>query len=396
MINIYSRIKGGWKTVGAPGIGVFNGPGSLWSAGPVSKEQAMKLSAYYACIRLVAECCGAMSFQLVDERNRPAKEHDIYGLMRYDPNDYMTGDQLVAAMAANREVHGNGLAHIRRVGNRVVTLDFYETEKWDISSDKQGRPKFKLDGEDIPYSDVLHWPGFGPNGYWGIPSLLVGADTLAMQVESNNSAATTFRNALRAGGFFKLPEKRTMSQEQLDEFKANIAKFSQPDNINKWVPLPAGIEPVQNVGLRLDPVSAELLQSRYFGIEEICRFIGVPPPVIGHTDKASSWASSIENLNDFLVKYKFLPMITRFEREIAKKMLGPKDRNRLKPVFNMDSLQRGDIEKRFKSYEIGRKTGMYSPNSILAIERMPLRDDPGGDDYSYNQQQTETEAKSDE
>jgi HK97 family phage portal protein len=137
---------------------------------------------------------------------------------------------------------------------------------------------------------------------------------------------------------------------------------------------------VANTGYRIDPVTAELLQSRYFGIEEICRFKGVPPPLIGHTDKASSWASSLAELNQFLVTYTMLPQAVRLENEIARKLLGRNERNRLRPQYNMDSLLRGDIIKRFETYDIAIDRGIYNPNEARAKEKMPAR--AGGDVYN--------------
>jgi phage portal protein BeeE len=108
--------------------------------------------------------------------------------------------------------------------------------------------------------------------------------------------------------------------------------------------------------------------------------MGVPPPLIGHTDKASSWASSLSELNQFLVDYTLLPKAIRFENVIAQKLLGRVDRNRLRPKLNMDSLLRGDITTRFNMYEIGRQQGILSADDCRDRERLPRI--PGGDDYT--------------
>lgn len=380
--NIYARIKGGWKTVGAAGVGAFDygGPWVPTEVGPIS---AIKLSAYFACIRLLSESMGSMTFQLYDNANRVVEQHDLYGLMRSAPNQFQTGDAFVSAMCANKIMFGNSMAKIERYsdGGTPYMLDFYNTELWEVESDRQGRPSFSLNGKKVSNDNVLHWPGFGMSGYWGIPTLLAAGHTMAMQVESNDAAAQTFANGLRVGGFFTLPENRqAFNDAQLAKFNGELEKMSKPQNTSKWLPLLPGMGVIQNTQLRIDPVTAELLQSRYFGIEEICRYMGVPPPLIGHTDKASSWASSIENLNQFLVDYTLLPMAIRFENVIAQKLLGRVDRNRLRPKFNMDSLLRGDIETRFKTYEIGRKQGIYSVNDVRDKERMPRVE--GGDDHT--------------
>ena len=383
--NWYARIKGGWKTVGAAGVGAFD-YGQDWIPTEVGPISAMKLSAYFACVRLLSETMGSMTFQIYDNQNNVIDDHDLYALMRYMPNQHQTGDALVSAMTGNKAVFGNSMAHIKRHGStgKPYELDFYTTDLWGIDADEQGRPKFSLNGEKVPKEDVLHWAGFGLSGYWGLPTLVAGGEAMSMQIESNRSAARTFASGLRAGGFFKLPENRqAFNDVQLAKFNSELKKFSEPQNTSRWLPLLPGMEPVANIAYRIDPVTAELLQSRYFGIEEICRFMGVPPPLIGHTDKASSWASSIENLNQFLVTYTMLPQAIRFENQIGLKLLGRNERSRLRPKFNMDALLRGDIEKRFKTYEIGLENDIYSVNEVRDKENMPRRE--GGDGYNGSQ-----------
>ena len=379
--NWYSRIKGGWKTVGASGVAAFDygGPWVPTEIGPIS---ALKLSAYFACIRLLSETMGSLTFQLYDNANNIVKEHDLYGLLRYGTNQYQAGDAFVSSMCANRIMFGNSMANIQRFSNGTVFgLDFYATDLWGVEMDKQGRPSFSMDGERVKNEDVLHWAGFGMGGYWGLPLILVGGEAMSLQAESNRSAAQTFSNGLRTGGFFTVPEnKQAFTDTQLAKWKGELAKFSLPENMSKWLTLLPGMGAIPNINYRIDPVTAELLQSRYFGIEEICRFMGVPPPLIGHTDKASSWASSIENLNQFLVDYTLLPMAIRLENTIAMKLLGRNERNRLRPKFNMDSLLRGDIETRFKTYETGWDVGAYNANEIRAKENLPARE--GGDVYN--------------
>lgn len=378
--NLYARIKGGWRTVGAPGSQFFGMSDRRdFETTVIGSSQAMRISAFQGCVRLLSETMGSMDFELLDASNNLVTQHDLYGLMQ-NPNTYQTGDSFIAAMASNKTVYGNGMAHIKRLAGKPYSLDFYETEMWGVSADVQGRPTFKINGEDVPYEDVLHWPGMSLGGYWGVPTLALASMTLAMQTASNDAAAQTFANGLRAGGFFTIPENRqAFTDLQLEKFKEELAKMALPSNTAKWMPLLPGMTAISNTGYRIDPVTAELLQSRYFGIEEICRFMGVPPPLIGHTDKASSWASSLDGLNQFLVGYTLLPQAVRLENEIRRKLLGRNHGIQLKPRFNMDSLLRGDILKRYQTYEIGVPAGVLSPNDARYAEGLPKR--PGGDQF---------------
>lgn len=373
--NIYARIKGGWRTVGAPGSHFF-GMSQDWAPTVVGSSDAMRLSAYFGCMRLLSETMGSMAFKLYDQDNKLVVGHDLYDLMA-QPNQWQTGDAFIAAMTMNKNAFGNGLAHIVRLAGKPVMLDFYQTEMWNVSADTQGRPLFRINGELVPYSDVLHWPGMSVAGYWGIPTLAAAGEVLAMQMESNRSSARVFANGLRAGGFFEMPpERQAFTDAQLDKFREELTKMALPQNTAKWLPLLPGMKATANQGFRIDPVSAELLQSRYFGIEEICRFMGVPPPLIGHTDKASSWASSLDGLNQFLVTYTLLPQAVRLENEIRRKLLGRNHGIQLRPVFNMDSLLRGDIKTRFASYETGIGSGFMNADEARGYENMPVI--PGG------------------
>jgi HK97 family phage portal protein len=115
-----------------------------------------------------------------------------------------------------------------------------------------------------------------------------------------------------------------------------------------------------------------LLESRYFGIEEICRLYGVPPPLIGHTSKASSWASSIENLNLFFQMYSMQPTVIRAEARISKKLLTPYDiAAGVQPKFAMQGLLRGDLKSRTLFYASGLQNGYLSQNDVLDFEDRP-------------------------
>ncbi len=375
----YARIKGGWKTVsgGPPG---FMAAGEDWTPDQVGPYNAMKLSAYFACQRLLSETMGAMEFELFDSDNNLIQQHDLYGLMD-QPNPYQTGDAFIGAMATNKNTFGNSMALINRLAGKPYSLDFYATDMWAVTADNQGRPAtFSINGEVVPYDNVLHWPGMSLNGYWGLPPLVAAGEVLATQTQSNRSAAQVFKSGLRAGGFFEMPDnKQAFDDPQLEKFNENLKAAARPENTARWMPLLPGMKAVANQSFRIDPVTAELLQSRYFGIEEICRFLGVPPPLIGHTDKASSWASSLDGLNQFLVTYTLLPQAVRLEREIRRKLLGRNHGIQLRPRFNMDSLLRGDIKTRYATYETGIGVGMLSPNDARSAENLPPR--AGGNAY---------------
>lgn len=69
----------------------------------------------------------------------------------------------------------------------------------------------------------------------------------------------------------------------------------------------------QNV--TMNPEAAQLLESRSFSIEEICRWFRVPPFMVGHTTKQSSWASSLEGMNMLFLTHTLRPLWSILSRK---------------------------------------------------------------------------------
>lgn len=140
--------------------------------------------------------------------------------------------------------------------------------------------------------------------------------------------------------------------------------------------LEAGMKVSGASSIRINPVDAQLLESRYFGIEEICRAFGVPPQLIGHTSKASSWASSLEQTNQGFLTYALNPQLVRYEQTIARKLLLPQDKYKYRPKFSVDGLLRSDVAKRGDFYVKMTQNGLMTRNEARELEDLPASTDP--------------------
>ncbi|KAB7710716.1 phage portal protein, partial [Plesiomonas shigelloides] len=72
----------------------------------------------------------------------------------------------------------------------------------------------------------------------------------------------------------------------------------------------------------MNPEAAQLLESRAFSIEEICRWFRVPPFMVGHMTKQNSWAASVEGMNLLFLTNTLRPLLVNIEQEIARCLLG--------------------------------------------------------------------------
>ena len=161
--------------------------------------------------------------------------------------------------------------------------------------------------------------------------------------------------------------------------RKGLSSFSLPENAGKYMILEAGMKVASASNIRINPVDAQLLESRYFGIEEICRAFGVPPQLIGHTNKASSWASSLEQTNQGFLTYSLNPQLVRYEQTIARKLLLPQDKYKYRPKFSVDGLLRANNTARADFYVKMTQNGLYTRNEVRELEDMPKADDPTAD-----------------
>ena len=369
-------LRGGWRTYG-PNSG--DGPGAFDSGDnnpfeSVTADAAMKLSAVWACMNLRAEVIGAMPLHLRDGNKKILTDHPLYRVLHTSPNADMTAPEYWSLATAQTDMHGNHVSIIERgQQKKVVALTPVAPGEASFEYNKAGtRKRWKIGQDDFSDDDILHLRGFSMNAGWGAPRLDIGRQILRAQLTANDSAMRAFKQGLKVGGFFLNEGVRDLTTPELTAFQARLNEFGRAENAGKWMTLLKGMKPLAGTEFAVKPADAQLLESRYFGIEEICRLFNIPPPLIGHTSKASSWASSIENLNMHFVVYSVQPTLVRDEASIAKKLLTPADiAAGIQPKFAMQGLLRGDTKTRQLFYASGLQNGYLSQNDVLDLEDRP-------------------------
>lgn len=383
---VAEELRGGWRTVGAPGgPGAFNsgdyGTDSLYPF--VGVRSSLALSGVYACTSLRAETLATMPLHIRDKKKNIAVNHDLYYLLHDSPNYDQTNVEYTSADILKTDMLGNAYSLIERGRDRRVKalIPIPIDTGVAIKISKKGRVSYEINGEDYASEQVLHQKGFSLDGYTGLSRLDIGRRVLGAQVTADDTAMRTFKNQLKIGGFFKVPtDKQPLDDTAFNQFQNRMRAYNEPSNQSKWMPLPPGWEPMNGSSFRISMADAEVLQSRYFGIEEICRLFNVPPPLIGHTDKASSWASSVEALNMHFLMYSLAPTMIRREKRYWMQLLTPEDRAKYFPRYSAEGLLRVDTKSRYMFYASALQNGWLSRNEVRDMEdRISIG--PVGDEF---------------
>ena len=366
-------VLGGWQSLSKPGgvsIRDWGTDSSSDAYQSVTLEQAIKLSAVMACASLRAETIASMPLHIRDRDKNVSVDHDLYYLLHDSPNYAQTTVEYTSADIMRVDMLGNSYSYIHRRRDKSVKALEPISDTDSVQFRKDGsRIEYVINGEAYNGENILHQKGVTLDGYVGMSRLATGRNILASQVMANDTAARAFKNSLKIGGFIKTPvNSKPLDDTQYKQFQARMAQFNAPENQSRFMPLPPGFEPLDAVKYRMSMADAELMASRYFGIEEICRLFNVPPPLIGHSDKASSWASSVEALNMHFLMYSLAPTLVRREKRYAMQLLSPEDRRRYFPRYSAEGLLRVDTKSRSQFYASGLQNGYLNINEVRDME----------------------------
>lgn len=125
--------------------------------------------------------------------------------------------------------------------------------------------------------------------------------------------------------------------------------------------------------ISIKPQDAQMLESRKFSGEQICRIFGVPPGMVGFGDKASNWGTGKEVDVLGFQKFTLRKRLKRIEQAVLKQLV-PLAERRAQGIaieFNFEGLLRGDTASRYEAYEKAIRMGIATRNECRALENLP-------------------------
>jgi phage portal protein BeeE len=135
------------------------------------------------------------------------------------------------------------------------------------------------------------------------------------------------------------------------------------------------------VPLSMNPEDAQLLESRAFNVEEVCRWFDVLPILVGHASQGQTmWGSGIEQIMLGWLTTNLDPLLINIEQAVRKQLLPAAERPRFFAEFNRAALMRADSAGRAALLSSLGQNGYLTRNEGRALDnREPL---PGGDDLT--------------
>ena len=376
-----ANTRTGWEAYGIPsdaGDGfAYNAEGRLCGDSAVTERTILQLDTALACVRLLSQTIATLPLGMFrrfgDGSRRAASNHPLYDLLHSQPNADMTAVDFWQVMVTMMLLRGTAFAELSRIGDRVLSIDPLARGSlaW---TRRNGEYEFRytVDGRSRVIARRNLWilPAFTLDGMFGISPISYGANVFGGAMAADRASHQTFENRMAASGFVSYGKGATdwLTVEQRDQLRNNIRNFAHGGRDAGGVFVLEG--GMGFTAMAMNPEDAQMLETRAFNVEVICRWFGVPPTLVGHGDKTSNWGTGLEQQNLAFLTYNLRPWLSKIEQSIRKNLLTAADRSRYFAEFNVEGLLRADTAGRASWYSTMLMNGVVTRDEVRLKENL--------------------------
>jgi len=352
----------------------------------VTRESAMKLTAVFGCVSLLAGTIGTLGARVMkpgeNGGSEEHKNHEANWLVHHEPHENYTPEVFFEGLGVLAFLDGNGQAEIvrNRRGDPVALRPILEgiCKPFETSS---GRLAYRVtengDTYGLDKDDVLHFRGSAAvSKYEALSPIKSFGRTIGIGLDADEYARLFYKQGGTPSGYITYEGK--VDEKVADEVRNYwMRKMAGVQNSH----LPAVLaEGGKFVSLMQDPETAQLMQSRSFQVSDVARAFGIPPHLIGETNKSTSWGTGINAQTAQFYILGLRKHVKRFEGELTRKLLTRAEREAGVGIkFNLDTLLRADLAARYEAYKIAlggtQHPGWMSVAEIRDMDGLPSIDD---------------------
>lgn len=377
-------------------IGLGIGSSRFWAAWggkgtnsgeAVNPERAMTLAAFNRGIRLRAETVATLPLDVfkvgADGRGAlvtdPTDQYRI--VLKTSPNQDQTPVEFWEGIVGCEGIVGDGLARKIFLGGRLVAMTLMDPVRTTVKRDPVTRairytyqdPNGKT--VELGADEVFHLKGFGFGGDRGMSIVQFGAQSIGASLAADKVAAKMFASGLTASGF--LETNGAIQEGDRPRLEQLLAEYQGSDVAGKIMILEGGMK---YSSVQLSAVDAQLLQARGFNIEEIARWLGMPPILLGHAGQGTTmWGTGVEQIIQAWYTLSLRALLTRIEAAVNKRVIAPADQGRYFVKFNVEGLLRGDSAARANLYSIFVQNGIMTRAEVRELEDLEPYEGEGAD-----------------
>ncbi len=368
------------QTIGHPRdpvIADWFGGGVNSAAGfPVTPETAMRASAVFSCVRVLAESIASLPLKmfkrLPDNGKELARGMPQFNMVGRSPNSWMTRFDFLERGTAHICLRGVNYAKI--VGNRrgerqLIPMHPDRVRAELLDSGKVAYEYQPKNGsrEILLQDEVLRVPFMSLEDLRPLSPIGVMREAIGANLATQDYAARFFANDARpTGGYVTWDTgNKFKDEEEEKKFRENWQKYMTGPNRHKTAFLKSGMKFNE---LGMSNSDAQFLEAKKAQRSEIAGLFLVPPHMIGELDKATF--SNIEHQTIQFVTYTLTSWLCRWEQSLSRDLLTPGEQDDFFFEFLVDGLMRGDATARANYFKTAITNGWMNRNEVRAIENL--------------------------
>lgn len=366
----WRRVRNASSPLSDPFIVAMLG-GSLDGAPAVTEQSAMSLSALFRAVSLISGSLGTLPLRTLitkadGTRERASSWIDNPGA------DYQTPCEWKELCGVHLCLHGKAFGqHIYNGGGALVGFNWVHplavTVERDAGAVGGRRFDVRLDDGTVKQFDALTMTqiyGLSLDGLTGVSPITLARLSLGTAIAGDKASHRMQTSGAMVAGLVT-PE----TGEDLTEGEATVVKETVTRAMTGTEN--AGQVAVINRSLKFTPwqlsaVDAQFMASRLFSIDEIGRWYGVPPHLLGLTEKSTSWGQGIAEQNRGLARYTLSSWTTRIEQRLTRLITGWKIAE-----FDFSAFVAPSPEDEIRLLLEQVNGGLITPNEARRVRNMP-------------------------
>jgi HK97 family phage portal protein len=336
---------------------------SILAADCMTRDQAMNVPAFAACVNKIAETVSTIPiklYKLVDGKLEEVKDDERPRCLNDDTGDTLDGVQFKRALTRDYLTGKGGYAFINRTGTRIKSLHYVKESE--ISFMFTSDPIFKdydimVQGTRYKPFEFLKVLRNTEDGRSGKSVVDENSEVLSVAYHSLKYEKGLVKTGGNKKGFIKSPKK--LAQAAIDALKEAWRNLYQ-NNTENVVILNEGLEfqEASNTSVEM-----QLNENKKTNSDEICKLFNMPPAMI------NGGATEQDKIN--FVQYCLNPILKELECALNRDLLLELEKGSYYFAADTSELTKGDIEKRFRAYETASKNGFMQIDEIRLKENLP-------------------------
>lgn len=347
-----------------------------------SANSAMQLAAVYRCVSILSGTIASLPLQIkrkqdgyfaVDEKN------ELYGILTRRPNSRQNSFDMIQNAIIQMVNNGNAYIFIRTsfgdvsglilCSNNSVAYDKISNRY--VISDAINHISGTFEADQIIHLRNKSLDG----GYTGVSTITYAHRVLSIAASADNQNLQTFQNGTKVKALLYGASGGMAGLDALDYEQTSPVADRVEAQLNSGKDIIAISEDLKFQQISINPVDAQLLETKKFSVLDICRFYGVHPDK-AFAGQATNYKASEMSQVSFLTD-TLQPILKQIEAEFNAKLIPDSVAGIYQISFDLSALYQTDLTTQAAYWKALHELGVLTTNDIRHKNGLPSIE--GGD-----------------